>query len=114
MVVNLMSWERIRHVPVENNDHHLVGLSAIARCCGSSPNGGSMHDTPVSAIMKTDVLTVGVETRTLDGDPAAAQVPLRLLAGDPGRPPRRHPYRGGTSMNVASRLLEQQLGEAKP
>ena len=26
MVANLMSWERIRHVPVEDNDHRLVGL----------------------------------------------------------------------------------------
>ena len=26
MVANLMIWERIRHVPVEDKDHRLVGL----------------------------------------------------------------------------------------
>ena len=26
IVANLMSWERIRHVPVEDKEHRLVGL----------------------------------------------------------------------------------------
>ena len=26
MVANLMNWERIRHVPVEDHEHRLVGL----------------------------------------------------------------------------------------
>src|SRR5205823_3564184 len=66
MVVNLMSWERIRHVPVEDNDHRLVGLVTYRAVLRFLAGGGSLHDTPVSVIMRADVLTIGVETRTLD------------------------------------------------
>ena len=31
MVANLMIWERIRHVPVEDNEHRLVGLVTLPR-----------------------------------------------------------------------------------
>jgi CBS domain-containing protein len=112
IVVNLMSWERIRHVPVEDNDHHLVGLVTYRAVLRFLANGGSMHDTPVSAIMRTDVLTVRVEARTLDA--------IALM--------RRYRYgclpviQDGQLvgilteedfMNVASKLLEQQLGESR-
>jgi CBS domain-containing protein len=109
MVANLMIWERIRHVPVEDKDHHLVGLityRAVMRFLAQSR--GSTIDTPVSELMKTEVMTVGVDTETLEA--------LRLL--------RR--YRIGCLpviqddrlvgilteedfMNIASRLLEQKL-----
>jgi CBS domain-containing protein len=111
MVVNLMSWERIRHVPVEDNDHRLVGLVTYRSVLRFLASGGSMHDTPVSSIMKQDVTTVGVEMRTIEA--------IRLM----------RKYRFGCLpviqdghlvgilteedfMNVASKLLEQQLGEA--
>jgi CBS domain-containing protein len=113
MVVNLMSWERIRHVPVEDKDHHLVGLvtyRAVLRFLASS---GSMHDTPVSAIMKTDVLTVGIETRTLDAITLLRKYRYGCL------PVIQDGHLVGIVteedfMNVASKLLEQQLGEATP
>jgi CBS domain-containing protein len=119
MVANLMSWERIRHVPVEDKDHHLVGLvtyRGVLRFLASNGHGGgatggnsaSMSDTPVSEIMKSDVTTVDVNTETVEA--------IRLM--------RR--YRIGCLpviqdgrlvgilteedfMNVASKLLEQKL-----
>jgi CBS domain-containing protein len=112
MVVNLMSWERIRHVPVEDNDHRLVGLVTYRGVLRFLAGGGTMMDTPVSAIMKTEVTTVTVDTRTIDA--------MRLM----------RKYRFGCIpvlqddhlvgilteedfMNVASKLLEREL-DAKP
>jgi CBS domain-containing protein len=68
LVANLMGWERIRHVPVEDQDHRLVGLvsyRAVLRFL-TSDKSQNTSDTPVSDIMKTDVLTVFPHTPTLD------------------------------------------------
>ena len=38
LVANLMDWERIRHVPVEDHEHRLVGLvsyRALLRLLGA-------------------------------------------------------------------------------
>jgi len=114
MVVNLMSWERIRHVPVENNEHRLVGLVTYRAVLRFLASGGSMHDTPVSAIMKTDVLSVSVETRTLDAIMLLRRYRYGCL------PVLQDGHLVGILteedfMNVASKLLEQQLvGESHP
>lgn len=109
MVANLMSWERIRHVPVEDQDHRLVGLVTYRAVLRFLIGGGSMRDTPISEIMKSEVTTVGLETATIDA--------IRLL--------RR--FRIGCLpvvqdgrlvgilteedfMTIASRMLEQKLG----
>ncbi len=68
LVANLMGWERIRHVPVEDPDHRLVGLvsyRAVLRFF-TSDRVPQTAATPVSEIMKTDVLTVFPHTPTLD------------------------------------------------
>jgi len=108
MVVNLMSWERIRHVPVEDRNHNLVGLVTYRAVLKFLASGGPMHDTPVSAIMKDQVTTVEIDTPTVDA--------IRLM--------RR--YRFGCLpvlqdgrlvgiiteedfMTIASKLLEDQL-----
>ncbi|HTE49627.1 MAG TPA: glutamate-cysteine ligase family protein [Kofleriaceae bacterium] len=108
MVANLMSWERIRHVPVEDKDHNLVGLVTYRAVLRFLTTGGSITDTAVGEIMKTDVTTITLETETLEA--------LRLM--------RR--YRIGCLpviqdgrlvgiiteedfMTIASALLEQQL-----
>jgi CBS domain-containing protein len=113
MVVNLMSWERIRHVPVENNEHRLVGLVTYRAVLRFLAGGGSMQDTPVSSIMKSDVLSVSVETRTLDAIMLLRRYRYGCL------PVLQDGYLVGILteedfMNVASKLLEQQLSEAKP
>jgi CBS domain-containing protein len=113
MVVNLMSWERIRHVPVENNEHRLVGLVTYRAVLRFLANGGSMHDTPVSTIMKADVLSISVDTRTLD----AIMLMRRYRYGC--LPVLQDGHLVGILteedfMNVASKLLEQQLTSAGP
>ncbi len=66
MVANLMIWERIRHVAVEDSDHRLVGLLTQRAVLRFVLGGGSTLRTPVSAIMKVDVATVGPDTPTVD------------------------------------------------
>ena len=105
MLANLMSWERIRHVPVEDKDHRLVGLvthRAVLRF-------GSLRDTPVSEIMKTDVQTVGLDTQTID----ALRLMRRLRIGclpvvQDGR--LVGILTEEDFMTIASRLLENKLG----
>jgi len=68
LVANLMNWERIRHVPVEDADHQLVGLVSYRTML---KRGGKLtHDNGepilVSEIMRTDVLTVTPQTSTRD------------------------------------------------
>lgn len=69
LVASLMDWERIRHVPVEDNDHHLVGLVSYRSLIHLLAAGAfSRRDEPipVSEVMKRDLVTVEPETTTLE------------------------------------------------
>ena len=112
MVINLMSWERIRHVPVEDDDHQLVGLVTYRAALRFLAHGGRMHDTPVSAIMKTDITTVGVDTPTLEALRLMRTLRIGCL------PVIQDGHLVGILteedfMNIASKMLEQQLAEGK-
>jgi CBS domain-containing protein/gamma-glutamylcysteine synthetase len=109
MVANLMSWERIRHVPVEDKDHRLIGLVTYRAVLRFLTGGGSLRDTPVSEIMKTEVQTVGLDTATID----AVRLLRRLRIGclpvvQDGR--LVGILTEEDFMNIASRLLESKLG----
>lgn len=68
LVASVMDWQHLRHVPVEDNEHRLVGLVTrrqMMRLMGS----GMLRDdepVPVSSIMVRDVITVTPDTLTLD------------------------------------------------
>ncbi|RMG44632.1 MAG: CBS domain-containing protein [Acidobacteria bacterium] len=69
LVANLMEWERIRHVPVEDRDHRLVGLVSyrnLLRVLAHGRERESSEAIPVSEIMVRDLVTVGPETGTLE------------------------------------------------
>ena len=69
LVANLMDWHRIHHVPVEDNDHRLVGLVShrpLLRFLASDEGRREQGPTPVSRIMVTDLVTVGPDTSTLE------------------------------------------------
>ncbi|MBS1152911.1 MAG: hypothetical protein H6Q89_4609, partial [Myxococcaceae bacterium] len=66
LVANLMGWERIRHVPVEDKDHKLIGLVSYRAVLRFLTKGGATKDAAVSEIMKSDVITVTPETPTLE------------------------------------------------
>lgn len=109
MVANLMSWERIRHVPVEDKDHRLIGLVTYRAVLRFLTGGGSLRDTPVSEIMRTEVTTVSLDTQTID----AIRLLRRLRIGclpvvQDGR--LVGILTEEDFMTIASRLLESRLG----
>ena len=72
LVADLMGWERIRHVPVEDHKGRLVGLvsyrGVLRHLSGlhkfpPQPGGAS---SPVSDIMKRELITVTPDTPTLE------------------------------------------------
>ena len=71
LVVELMTWERIRHVPVEDDKGRLLGLvshRAVLRHMtklAKSPQAPGAPSIPVSEIMKKDLVTITPDTPTL-------------------------------------------------
>ncbi len=68
LVANVMDWKHIRHVPVEDNAHRLVGLvthRALLRVLAQS-YGTPMQPIPVRQVMQRSVVTVAPETPTLE------------------------------------------------
>ena len=69
LVASLMNWRRIGQVPVEDDDHNLVGLVAVNDLLDLVANGlpeGSGATVPVREIMRRDPITVTPETSTLE------------------------------------------------
>lgn len=65
---SLMDWRHVRHVPVEDDKGHLVGLvshRALLRLVATRRIGGE-HKVMVSEIMNPDPVTVGPDTSTVD------------------------------------------------
>jgi CBS domain-containing protein/gamma-glutamylcysteine synthetase len=69
LVVNLMDWRKIRHVPVEDNANRLVGLISyrtVLRVLAKASSTGLASPIPISEAMKTNLITVGPEASTLE------------------------------------------------
>jgi len=69
LVASIMDWERIRHVPVEDDDRNLVGIVSYRKLMRLI-TGALDHQTgdpiAVRTIMQADPVTVTPETHTLD------------------------------------------------
>lgn len=71
LVACVMTWEKIRHVPVEDDDGHIVGLvshRAVLRLVADGHTQGEKADEPVAvaAIMQPDPVVCHPETPTLE------------------------------------------------
>jgi CBS domain-containing protein/gamma-glutamylcysteine synthetase len=66
IVANLMIWERLNYVPVEDKDHHLLGLVSRREMLRLLTSQRSMRETAVGQIMTpaADVLTCSPDTST--------------------------------------------------
>ncbi|MCK6574332.1 CBS domain-containing protein [Myxococcota bacterium] len=109
IVAKLMDWERIRHVPVEDKDHRLLGLVSHRAILRLLSSGGSIQRTSVRAIMIAEPHTIAPETPTLEA--------IRLMRRyRVGCLPVVHEGRLVGVLNeenlveLASKLLEAQLG----
>jgi CBS domain-containing protein/gamma-glutamylcysteine synthetase len=69
LVANLMKWKRIRHVPVEDGEHRLVGVvsqrTLVAAIAERAQDFGK-GPIPVRDVMRTELVTVVPETSTLE------------------------------------------------
>ncbi|MEX2530057.1 MAG: glutamate-cysteine ligase family protein [Gemmatimonadota bacterium] len=69
LVAFVMNRERIRHVPVEDRKHRLVGIvsyRSLLKFMVDRPGEGSEGAPPVKDIMEPNPVTVGPDTLTLD------------------------------------------------
>ena len=69
LVANLMQWKRIRHVPVEDNAHCLIGVvsqSSLVKLLAERATELGKGPIPVREVMSTEIVTVTPETRTLE------------------------------------------------
>ncbi|MEO8083843.1 MAG: CBS domain-containing protein [Ardenticatenales bacterium] len=69
LVANLMAWQHVRHVPVEDNEHRLVGMVSYRTLVDLVARGGQPAGSPPLAVrdhMRRDLVTCGPETATLD------------------------------------------------
>jgi len=69
LVANLMDWNRIHHIPVEDNDHRLVGLVShrpLLRFLASDEARRATGPIPTSRVMARDLVTVKPDTSTLE------------------------------------------------
>jgi CBS domain-containing protein len=112
LVANLMLWERVRHVPVEDSKHRIVGLvsyrSVLRFLLGRDPD---LPAVSVAEIMKRDPWTIAPETSTLRAIELMRQYDVGCLPV----------VRDGTLVGmviprdlmwVAAGLLEQKLAES--
>jgi CBS domain-containing protein len=112
LVADLMGWERIRHVPVEDGQGNLVGLvsyRAVLRYFSERDKDSPEAKVSVSDIMRRDVMTITPETPTLE----AIALMRRYRIGCLPVVQDGHLVAIVTEqdfMNIASELLEQKLG----
>ena len=69
LVASLMDWQRIRHVPVEDSQHKLVGVVSYRALLRHLASGGEVdgkEHVAVSQLMHENPLTVSPDTRTLE------------------------------------------------
>jgi CBS domain-containing protein len=69
LVANLMSWRHIRHVPVEDGEHQLVGMvsqRSVTRLVADRVTELGRGTITVRDVMATNLVTVAPETPTLE------------------------------------------------
>jgi CBS domain-containing protein len=127
LVADLMSWERIRHVPVEDADGTLVGLvtsravlrhfASIAKARAASATAESEKSeeplVAVSDIMRRDLLTVTPDTLTVD----AIALMRRQRVGCLPVVQDGHIVALVTEedfMGIAAELLDERIGQVDP
>jgi CBS domain-containing protein len=65
LAASLMNWKHIRHVPVEDDHGNLVGVVSHRDLLELLANHRNTEEITVSDVMKTDLVTIGPDTHTL-------------------------------------------------
>jgi len=115
LVAQLMDWNNIRHVLVEDDEHHLVGLVSrrrLLRLIGTYHPELTGEPMPVSEVMLPSPLTVAPETSTLEAIELMRLHQMSFLPVEKdgqlvGKVTERQ------FMTIARQLLEEKLREQK-
>jgi CBS domain-containing protein len=113
LVACLMEWKRIRHVPVEDHEHRLVGLISyrtLLRLMARGKPGGADGRVAAAELMKRDPITISPMASTLEAIETMRRHRVSCL------PVVRHERLVGIIterdfMKVAAGLLAEQLEE---
>ena len=113
LAANLMDWHKVRHIPVEDADHRLIGLVSYRQILRLLASGGLTRDgesIPVAEVMTKDPYV------TSPGMPTTRAIELMRRYGI-GCLPVTHDGRlvgivtENDFMEIAGQLLEERLGQ---
>ena len=110
LAASIMDWERVRHIPVEDEQNRLVGLVSYRAIFSFfiRQGGAQRKMEPVRRIMKPDPITVTPETLTVEAIAIMRREKIGCLpVVQDGRLVGIVTYRD--FMEIAGKLLEQQL-----
>ncbi|MEZ6318485.1 MAG: CBS domain-containing protein [Phycisphaerales bacterium] len=112
LAASIMEWERVRHVPVEDDDHHLVGLVSYRDLLKLVADPKRNRDKPIAVgeMMRRAPATVTPETSTLEAIGLMKRLgvsclPVVTREGKLAGVVTEHDF-----MKLAGQLLEEQLG----
>jgi CBS domain-containing protein len=114
LALNLMIWERVRHIPVEDDQHKLVGLvsyRSVLRAIETWLNDKKAKTIPVSQVMKQDPWTVSPDTSTLVAIQVMRQKDVGCLPVVTAEQKLVGMVTSRNLLGVAAELLEQKLRE---
>ena len=112
LAANMMDWWHLRHIPVEDEAHHLVGLlthRALMRVAFHRDGGDNA--LPVSDVMEREPICVSQDTRTLDAIALMRREKISCLPVVDGDRRLVGLVTEDSLMGIAARLLEQKLKE---
>ncbi|MBC8405393.1 MAG: CBS domain-containing protein [Planctomycetes bacterium] len=111
LAAKMMEWSHIRHVPVEDDKHRLVGLVTHRKLLKFLLGGDSSSQVPVSEIMEPNPITIRRETPTLEAIKLmdANRISCLPILDELGR--LVGIVTDNDFMGVARKLLQQKLSE---
>ena len=114
LVANMMHWKHIRHVPVEDREHQLVGLVSyrtLLRYLAAGMASGQSEPVAVSEVMETNLVTITPSTSTLEALRLMRERGVSCLpvVSEEGRLVGMVSERD--FVNVARQLMEESLAE---
>ncbi|MHC4975825.1 MAG: glutamate-cysteine ligase family protein [Planctomycetota bacterium] len=112
LVTSIMEWERIRHIPVEDDQRRLVGLVTYRTLLRLMSSGQHSTQVRIGDVMIQNPVTVTPQTRTMDA------LDLMRTGGHSALPVVQDDRLVGIVtehdfMRVAGELLEQQLKDTE-
>jgi predicted transcriptional regulator len=111
LAANMMDWWHLRHIPVEDDEHNLVGLLThrVLMRFAFNRNAEDEPEVPVSDVMDVDPICVSPDTRTLDAIALMRQKKISCLPVVDSNHRLVGLVTEDILMGIAARLLEQKL-----